>query len=240
MSTPEPVPGGPELVLTAHGTRNPRGVELVHALAQAVRDRGIATRVAFVDVLGPTPAEVLGALDGPSVLVPAFLASGYHVRTDVPAGIAESGRTDVVTTPALGPDPVLAEVLADRLATAGHRPGDAVVLVAAGSSDALALADVARAAELLADLLGAPVEVGYVATASPRVGEVVASLRERGHERVALAPYLLAPGLFHDKLAAVGADVVGEPLGLDPRVVELVVRRYTGSAARAALAPAAG
>ena len=218
------------LVLTAHGTRNPRGVELVHALADAVRGRGIDTTVAFVDVLGPTPAEVLRSIPGPAVLVPAFLASGYHVRTDVPAGIAESGHTDVTVSPALGPDPVLAQVLVSRLAAAGHRPGDAVVLVAAGSSDALALADVARAADLLADELGdalpAPVEVGYVATASPKVDEVVGVLRGRGHERVALAPYLLAPGLFHDKLASVGADVVAEPLGLDERVVELVLTRY--------------
>lgn len=222
MSTP--------LVLTAHGTRNPRGVELVHALADAVRGRGIDTAVAFVDVLGPTPAEVLREITGPAVLVPAFLASGYHVRTDVPAGIAESGHADVTVSAALGPDPVLAQVLVSRLAAAGHRPGDAVVLVAAGSSDPLALADVATAAGLLAvalgDALPAPVEVGYVATASPKVDEVVGVLRERGHARVALAPYLLAPGLFHDKLAAVGADVVAEPLGLDERVVDLVVARY--------------
>ncbi|GAB2924734.1 sirohydrochlorin chelatase [Rhodococcus aerolatus] len=218
------------LVLTAHGTRNPRGVALVHALAEQVRDRGIDARVAFVDVLGPTPAEVLREVPGPAVLVPAFLASGYHVRTDVPAGIAESGHTDVAVTAALGPDPVLAQVLVSRLAAAGHRPGDAVVLVAAGSSDPLALADVATAAELLAaalgDALSAPVEVGYVATAVPKVDEVVGRLRERGHDRVALAPYLLAPGLFHDKLASVGADVVAEPLGLDARVVDLVVARY--------------
>ena len=216
-------------MLTAHGTRNPRGVALVHALADAVRATGIDTTVSFVDVLGPTPAEVLRAGTGPAVLVPAFLASGYHVRTDVPAGVAESGRTDVTVTPALGPDPVLAQVLGSRLAAAGHRPGDAVVLVAAGSSDPLALADVATAARLLTaelgDALRAPVEIGYVATASPKVGEVVGVLRERGHARVALAPYLLAPGLFHDTLAGVGADVVGEPLGLDERVVDLVVAR---------------
>jgi hypothetical protein len=37
---------------------------------------------------------------------------------------------------------------------------------------------------------------------------------------------LLFPGLFADKLAAAGADVVSAPLASAPEVVELVLARY--------------
>jgi sirohydrochlorin ferrochelatase len=47
-------------LLVAHGTRNPAGVRMIGDLAAAVA--GVLdepVRVGFVDVLGPTPAEVL-------------------------------------------------------------------------------------------------------------------------------------------------------------------------------------
>ncbi|MDG3008738.1 sirohydrochlorin chelatase [Rhodococcus sp. D2-41] len=217
----------PELVLVAHGTRNPRGVQVIGALAEAVSERVGRTRVAFVDVLGPSPSEVLRRMETPTVVLPAFLASGYHVRVDVPREVADSGHADVTVTPALGPSPALAGVQFDRLRAAGWRPGDDVVLVAAGSSDPRALADVRAAAAVLSDLIGRPVEIGYVTTAAPRVPEVVARIRARGARRVLLAPYLLAPGLFHDRLREAGADAVADPLGVHPGLVDLVVRRYT-------------
>jgi len=58
------------------------------------------------------------------------------------------------------------------------------------------------------------------------VEEVVARVREEGARRVCIAPYLLAPGLFHTKLADAGADAVADPLGVHPLVVELVLQRY--------------
>ncbi len=216
----------PTLVLVAHGTRNPRGVEMVAALADAVSTRIGTTRVAFVDVLGPSPAEVLRGTPESAVVVPAFLASGYHVHTDVPREIADSAHTSVAVTRALGPDPVLAEVMIDRLRDAGWQAGDAVVLAAAGSSDARALDEHRRAAEMLTDLVGVPVRVGYVATSVPTVSDAVATLREAGHARVFVASYLLARGLFHTRLADAGADGVGDPLGVHSSVVDLVVSRY--------------
>ena len=71
---------------------------------------------------------------------------------------------------------------------------------------------------------------------SPTVESAVATLRGRGAPRVAVATYLLFPGLFADKLAAAGADVVSAPLASAPEVVELVLARYdaavTGRARR--------
>ena len=61
--------------------------------------------------------------------------------------------------------------------------------------------------------------------------DLVAQLRaERPGRRIVVASYLLAPGHFHDRVLASGADDVTDPLlddgPPDRRLVELVVRRY--------------
>ncbi|NLG54364.1 MAG: sirohydrochlorin chelatase [Rhodococcus sp.] len=223
----------PALVLVAHGTRSARGVEMIAALAEAVSKKVGETRVAFVDVLGPSPEEVLTDLGRPAVVVPAFLASGYHVHHDVHG--AASQFSDAVVTPALGPDPVLAEVLRERLVEAGWRPGDAVVLAAAGSSDARALADVRCAAAMLATTINQRVRIGYVATGTPTVTDSVAAARADGAHRVFVASYLLAHGLFHERLFNAGADGVAQPLGVHPKIVDLVASRHDRAAVLAGL-----
>jgi sirohydrochlorin ferrochelatase len=54
----------------------------------------------------------------------------------------------------------------------------------------------------------------------------VAELRSRGARRVVVASYLLADGLFQDRLRDSGADVVTEPLGLHPGTVRLIAGRF--------------
>jgi sirohydrochlorin ferrochelatase len=53
----------------------------------------------------------------------------------------------------------------------------------------------------------------------------VACARGRGR-RVAVGSWLRAPGLFQRKLVEAGAEVVAEPLGVHPSVVDLILRRY--------------
>ncbi|QFZ16824.1 sirohydrochlorin chelatase [Saccharothrix syringae] len=209
------------LVLVAHGTRDPAGAAVVEEIAALVRARlgGVDVRVAYADVRQPDVTSVLSAVEGPAVVVPAFLAAGYHVRVDIPAQVAASGHPDATITAPIGP--ALVPALLSRLTEAGWRPGDSVVLAAAGSSDARALADVRAVATALSRRVG-PVTVGYAATATPHVSEVVA--RARG--RVAVASWLLAPGLFHRAVAASGAAVVAAPIGAHLRVVEAVLLRY--------------
>ncbi|MFI5720116.1 sirohydrochlorin chelatase [Nocardia sp. NPDC051750] len=193
---------------------------------------GAVVRTAFVDVLGPAPSEVLRDLaaqpanPAPAVVVPAFLASGYHVYQDVPREVGDSGHPAVTVTPAMGPDPALARIMAVRLRAVGWRPGDSVVFAAAGSSDPRARADVCRAAAMLTAQLATPVRTAYVATGTPRVPEVVAQLRAEGQERVFIASYLLAHGLFHERLHQAGATGVADPIGVHPAVVRLIADRY--------------
>jgi sirohydrochlorin ferrochelatase len=223
----------PALLLVAHGTREAGGalaVERIAALVRALAPR-VEVRVSYADVRGPTPADALAELPGACVAVPMFLAAGYHVRVDVPEQLRAAGRPDVVIADALGPDPVLVCAAAERLAAAGARPDDAVVLAVAGSSDVSAQADGALAARRLGRLLRGPVALGTIAAGGPRVPEVVAGLRAAGARRVAVASWLLAPGLFQRRLDEAGADVVGGPLADHPAVPGLIVARYRSAPA---------
>lgn len=199
------------LVLAAHGTRDPAGAQTVESLARAVRHRlpEVPVVVGYADVRRPTVAEVT---EERSIVVPAFLGNGYHVRVDVPAQVGGRGRV----TSALGPDPDLVGVVRDRLVEAGWT-GEPVVLAAAGSREVGVRAEVEKVAGLLGEMLGVRVRVGYV-MGRPTVGEMV----EKGW---AVGSWLLAPGVFHRMVSEYG-PVVGAPLGDHPAVVDLIVRRF--------------
>jgi sirohydrochlorin ferrochelatase len=153
---------------------------------------------------------------------------------DVPEQILLSGCGSVTVTPALGPDDLVLAAVHDRLVAAGWEHGHGIVLAAAGSSDPRAVADVHRAARRLSVLTRSAVQVGFITSAQPSVPEAVAAARRlppafagaaAGRRPVAIASWLLAPGLFHQRLADMGADLVSDPIGAHPRLVDLVVRR---------------
>ncbi|EID09759.1 hypothetical protein MXEN_19705 [Mycobacterium xenopi RIVM700367] len=218
------------LVLVAHGTRRPGGVAMIGDLAAHVSrllDRTV--HVAFVDVLGPTPSEVLssGAVaHQPTIVVPAFLSRGYHVRTDLPAHVAASGHPHVTVAPALGPSPQIARLVGEQLLKAGWHPGDSVILAAAGTSDPVACADLHTTATLISALTGSRVELAFAATGDPTVAEAVASARHRSSRPVVVASYLLADGMFAHQLRYSGADMVAEPLGTHPRLARLIANHF--------------
>jgi sirohydrochlorin ferrochelatase len=225
------------LVLVAHGSRDDAAHTCAEEIVDAMRTAlpGVEVRLGYVDVRGPKVADAVAGLDA-AVVVPAFLASGYHVRTDLPAQLAECAvpRDRFRVTPAIGPDPLLARAARARLAEAGWRYGDAVVLAAAGSSDPAALAEVRAAGRMLAAEVGRKARVGFVATATPRVDAVIADVRAAGERRITIASWLLAPGVFHTRLTAAGADALAAPLGAHPDVVATVVARYHAAAQSAA------
>jgi sirohydrochlorin ferrochelatase len=193
------------------------------------------TTAAFVDVQPPTVVDVVAQLtsDGRSaVVVPLLLSGGYHVHVDIAGAVA--GADSAVAARPLGPDPRLVEVLHDRLVQAGADPADprtAVVLAAAGSSDVRAVADVESTAALLQRRWAGAVSTGYGSAARPTVPDAVSTAHRDGADRVVIAAYLLAPGHFHDKLAAAGADAVTAPLLPDERIAAVLLDRYDAALA---------
>ena len=225
---------GPALLLVAHGTRDPAGAMVTERVAARVRAAlGVPVAVSYVDVRRPTPADALAELPGPCVTVPMFLAAGYHVRVDVPAQLRATGRDDVLVADTFGPDPMLVDAAVQRLDEAGVGDRDAVVLAVIGSSDQRARADSALAARRLGRALGRPVTLATTAIGGPRVPDAVARLRAEGAARVAVASWLLAPGLFRRQLAHCGADVVADPLNDHDGVLNLIAQRYEAALRRA-------
>lgn len=226
-------PHSARLVVAAHGTASAAGRAVVEQLAsQAAALLGVPHGVGYVDVCEPTLDAVLASETGRSgdgaapIVVPAFLATGYHVRHDVPAAVAQVPGTCV--TPAFGPSPEVVEALADRVVQAQVHP-DGVVLAGAGSSVVSARDEVAAVAELLGERLGVPVRLGFLTGAGGDPTSAVVALRQDGARRIVLAPHLLAPGHFHDRSVALGASLrvpVSGPLGGHPALARLIGRRY--------------
>jgi sirohydrochlorin ferrochelatase len=205
------------LLIAAHGTRDPAGARTVADIAARVRERlpGVQVEVAYADVREPSVATALETLDSP-VVVPAFLANGYHVREDLPAQIA--GRAH--QTPAFGPAPTLVAAAHDRLREAGWH-GEPIVLATAGSSDPRARADLAKAAALLSARTSVEVRLAN-ATRTPTIAEV----HQPGW---AIASWFLAPGLFHRQAQAIPTPVIAAPLGPHPHVTALTTTLYLAS-----------
>jgi sirohydrochlorin ferrochelatase len=230
---PPPAPVAiPALVAVAHGTRDERGTAAVQTLLDRVRALRPELEVveSYVEITPPSLVSALISLEGPAVVVPLLLGTGYHVRSDLPEAIARSG-SDAVMAAALGPHMLLVDALLERLTEAGWRTDDTLVLAAAGSSDQAACADARLTAHLLGDRTGAWVTTAYLSAARPSLAEAVEALRrmpsaDRVSRRIAVAPYLLAPGSFYDRVTAVDADVIAAPLGPHDAIARLVLQRY--------------
>jgi sirohydrochlorin ferrochelatase len=253
----------PVLLATSHGTSDPAGQRAVLALVEAVAAAAPQLIVwgGYVDVQSPdVPTCLTGIATDPQnaaagstsdaaagrpagrpvVIVPLLLSAGYHVRVDLAEAAAEASQP-VRVTGALGPDPRLARILADRLHELDLRPDDTVVLAAAGSTDANAVADCHTTGAHLAAVLGRPVTVGFISAAEPRLADAVLTARAArtggagASGRVVVATYLLAPGYFAGLAASCGADAVSRPLLVDgeapPRqLVDVVLDLYASTA----------
>lgn len=211
------------LVTVAHGTRDPQGNLVAAAVTMAAGRRlGLTARASYVELCEPLFADVVRESSADlTVVVPLLLSTGHHVRHDLPRAVAAaSGRVHLAGP--LGPDPLLAAAQVERLLEAGAQPGQPVTMVAAGSYDPAAGADLAAAADLLSGVWGAPVRVATLSGRGSRVLDVV-------RPGDAVSPYVLAPGFFatraRESSLSAGARVVADPIGPHPRVVDLVVRR---------------
>ena len=230
----------PHLAGISHGTSSPSGQAAVAALMAAVGEArpDLDVSAGFVDVQQP---DARATIDGPEsgipvVVVPLLLSAGYHVHVDLTEAVGETEGRTVQLAAALGPDVRLARVLAARLAEAGLRADDSLVLAVAGSSDSRAVEDCRVMARLLETATGLEVTLGFLSAAHPRLPVAVAAARAANTDsRVVVSSYLLAPGYFQNLAVAGGGDITTEPL-LTPSstpapLIELVVDRYVDAAA---------
>ncbi|PKI91529.1 cobalamin biosynthesis protein CbiX [Actinomycetales bacterium SN12] len=222
----------PALLAVSHGTSDADGARSIAALVDRVAERlpDVHVRAAFVDVQQPDAARALAAIDGPVVVVPLLLSQGFHVHHDL-HGIAVD-RPDAVVTDPLGPDALLAEVLAMRLDGIPH-PDAPVVLAVAGSRDERSVADAEGMSALLRARTGRRVDLAYLAARHPDLRTVL-----RAAPDAVVATYLLGRGFFFDlAVRHAGAHPITPPLlddllpdgGIPEALVDLVVGRYAAA-----------
>jgi sirohydrochlorin ferrochelatase len=233
------------LVAVAHGSRDPRSAACVRDLTHAVRSAApeLDVRVAFLDLSEPKVTDVLGELRAEgypgAVVVPLLLGSAFHARVDLPALVDQvapaSSRFQVRVSDVLGIDRRLEAVALNRLTGTGadlNDPELGIVLAAVGSSSAPANDAVARMAHRWQGQRPVAGVTPAFASTSPDVPAAIARLRARGARRFAIASWFLAPGLLPDRVATQAATAcpgipIAAPLGADPRVADLILRRYT-------------
>jgi sirohydrochlorin ferrochelatase len=231
------------LVLTAHGSADPRSAAVTHAVAGRIRRLRpwLDVRAAFLEQTSPSLGDVL-AETAHAVVAPFLLASAYHARVDIPAVIDDSGR-QVRQAEALGEDPALLAVLRHRLAEAGVSADDdglGVVVAAVGSSKPDANARTATVADTLSiGTRWVGTQTAFATGPYANLAEAVSTLRDRGASRLIIAPWFLAHGRITDRVAAFAAQhdiVMSAPLGSHNLVAATVLDRY--DAATASLAAA--
>ena len=234
----------PALIALAHGSRDPRSAATVTALVQEVRNQRPDLRVAeaFLELSSPSFHDVVDALvrEGHDeiVVVPLLLTEAYHAKVDVPSVVAEAAErhpaVKLRATAVLGHEARFLEIidqrLRDALRKARVRELDALVLAAAGSSDPLANASVARLARLWGAHHRLPVVAAYASATPPATGEAVRAFRAEGRRHIAVASLFLAPGWLPDRAAELaleaGAVAVAEPLGAHPEIARTILARY--------------
>lgn len=234
----------PVLLVIAHGSRDPRHAATVHALVERVRSLrpGVRVETGFLDFNIPSVQGVLESLAAEGVrdvvALPLLLTRAFHAKADIPAVLRDAPRgLRIRQADVLGPSPLLLSALERRLYEAGLTPADksstGVVLASAGSTDPEAIAVIAAIAREWRHTGWCAVRPAFASGGSsgfPRTEDVVRDLRAQGCGRVAVAPYVLAPGFLPDRIArgadSAGADVLADVLGSAPEVARVLVERY--------------
>ena len=250
IRTPDGVQTAPALLVVGHGSRDADGVEEFWTLAETIRDAAGALPIdfGFIEMAQPLVDETLDRLVESGarrvVSVPLVLLAAGHLKNDGPAALARARlrhpEAEFAMGRDLGIDPVVLEVVEDRIRTAvgdADPETTAVVLVGRGSSDPDANSDLYKLARLLNDGRALPmIEPAFAGVARPDVPAALERCRRLGANVVVVAPFLLFTGVLvrriseraaqwardHPGIAVRGA----EHLGPDRRLARVVLERY--------------
>ena len=243
--------GDVPLILAAHGSRDPEGVAACRAVAERVRGLLPGTRMAlgFVELAEPSVAEAVAeAVEGrevtgevDAVLVPLMLATGEHVREDIPRAIDEGrGEARVRYAASLLSSPLLMSAMRHRIeeALGDWRAKDtACVFVGRGSLVTESNAERYRLARTLMEESGlGSIHLGFIQVSRPSVPEALNTAMASGARQIIVAPHFLFPGKLrtwnldqvrawaeqHPEVEVRVAEVIGDC----DELARLIVDRY--------------
>jgi sirohydrochlorin ferrochelatase/(2Fe-2S) ferredoxin len=240
------------ILLAGHGSRREKSNEQVRELAaQLERRLGLPVDAAFLELAEPAIDE---AIDGLAATVSQVsvvhlsLFAASHVKNDVPLAITQARERHPQLTinngAHLGVHPAILDLLDDRaraveaqLGVDRDKDDVAVVLCARGSSDPDANADVHKLARLLYE--GREFdrcEASFIGVTEPLLDETLHDVAKTRPDAVVVLPYMLGDGVltgrikdgareFDEEYPYVAA-APGEPLGTDPRLLDVLGDRW--------------
>ncbi|MFC8275744.1 sirohydrochlorin chelatase [Streptomyces sp. NPDC057271] len=224
--------------LVAEGVRDVVALPLLlsrafHAKADipaVLRQAPAGLRIRQAEVLGPSPLLV-------AAVQRRLFEAGLTPAGRGPTGLvpASAGSTAPEATAVIAPASTLGPVPGPPAATAAWlravdemKRTTGVVLASAGSTDPEAIAAIAETARELRRTGWCSVRPAFASASLPRTEDAVRAMRADGVRRVAVAPYVIAPGRLPDRIAAgaADADVLADVLGPSPELARLLVDRY--------------
>ncbi|MEU5881887.1 hypothetical protein [Spirillospora sp. NPDC047279] len=245
-------PGSPVLILAAPGPAGAPGGDIARELARLVEleQTGQPALVGHLEGADLHLGGVLAGLrpqreDEPAaVVVPLTTGPDPDVEAAVRKIVADA-PVRAVATEALGPHPLIAEALHERLAEAGLARADrvrmmtmvtaasGVVVVTPGDHEAVRQAEVTSV--LLAARLAAPVFTAAIGDEAG-IASAAGQLRASGASRLAVAPHLIGPEISPERLHAAALAAGAEhsaPIGAHPALAQVAALRYVEALANA-------
>jgi cobalt/nickel transport system ATP-binding protein len=247
----------PALLLIGHGSRSDAGVDQFHGLADAVSAArpGVMTQRGLIEFGPPdldTGIDALVSRGATTVVaVPLVLLGAGHLKDDGPTALGQARLRHpglhTLYAREIGIHPHVLEAAAQRARAAGGATSDAVVLVARGSTDPDANADLAKVARLLADGRGLGmggrtdstlgiVEPAFVSLAQPDLRSALERCHHLGAQTITVALYFLFTGVLPQRVVRQAREwaatrsgttvAVGEEIGVDRRIAQVVWERY--------------
>ncbi len=218
------------------------------ALVLAVPGRGDSA-AELARHVAETAAESCPGVDhAPQAVVVPLLAGPHPAIDQAVAAVIASARASVMLAAALGPHPLLAGALHDRLYEVGLARANRArgLNIAAGAPGILvvadrgpqAISDAGVTTVLLASRLAIPAVPASLGDRAS-IDAAVQRLREAGATQLAIAPCVIGPETDPEEFAALSAALgapCSAPLGGHPAVAQLVAVRYGEALARIAVA----
>jgi sirohydrochlorin ferrochelatase len=251
----------PALVLAIPGAGNDHDSELADQIAGAAAEScpGVEIRIGYLtsetdslrEALTTEPTKAGPAKDGAaaprSVIVPLLAGSHPTIDRHLEA-VVNLLKATTMLAPHLGPHPLLAGALHDRLSEVGlARASRARGLnISAGANGVLVIADrgpqavndAGVTAVLLAARLAVPVLPASLGD-SVSITAALERLREAGASHPAIAPCLIGPETDPSELTQLSSAInapCAAPLGAHPAIAQLVAIRYGEALARISVA----
>jgi sirohydrochlorin ferrochelatase len=202
------------VLLLSHGSRDPLADLEMRKCAQAYQTRHpeISVRFGYLELAEPSfNSELERAAQNFNLvrILPLFLFPGSHLKKDIPQTIQrvqeKNPQTQFQLAPSLEPSPAMAELVLERLASAGY-PGDpagkSVLLVGHGTREAETQGPLEELASLLRQKKpAARITPCFIGLGAPSLSETLERLKLENHpEEIWVAPYLLFPGNFFEKI----------------------------------------